>query len=66
MRGITLAECEQIIELIAGIDTVFQFDGSIYDILMEETAVYYAGQRSAADTADLLQSRIQTYLDEQS
>lgn len=66
MRGITQAECKQIIELIAGIDTVFQFDSSIYDILMEETAVYYAGQRSAADTADLLQSRIQTYLDEQS
>lgn len=64
-RGITQAECQQITELIGSIDTVFQFDGSLYDILSEEAAVYFAGQRSAAETAAILQNRVQTWLDEQ-
>ncbi len=65
-RGITQEECGQLLELIGRIDTIFQYDDVLFDILTEESSVYFAGQRSAAEAAAILQNRIQTYLDEQS
>ncbi|MDR2569449.1 MAG: extracellular solute-binding protein [Oscillospiraceae bacterium] len=40
------------------------FDDTLTDIMREETPRFFAGDRSAADTARVLQNRVQTYLNE--
>lgn len=37
---------------------------SLYQIASEEISIYLSGQRSADDTVDIIQNRVQLYLDE--
>ena len=64
-RGLTAEEAAQIVALIEATDTLYRYDGVIYDILVEEAAPLWAGQTTAEAAAAIMQSRIQTYLDEQ-
>ena len=36
------------------------------DILLTETSAYFAGQKSAQDVAKVIQSKVQTYMEENS
>ena len=40
-------------------------DQSIIDIVLEEAAAYFAGQKSAQDVAKLIQSKANIYINEQ-
>ena len=37
---------------------------SVTDIITEEAAAYFAGQKSAKEVAEIIQNRVQNYLDE--
>ncbi len=65
-RAFTADELDQIRGLIRAVDTVYQYDDTVTGILAEEASAYYAGVRSAEEAAQLIQNRVQTYLDEQS
>lgn len=65
-RGVTDEEIQMVMELIASTETLFQADDEIFAIVNEEAAVFFAGGRTAQQTAAILQDRVQTYLDEQS
>lgn len=41
-----------------------QYTSYFYDIINEEAAAYFAGQKSAKDVAEIIQNRVQNYLDE--
>lgn len=41
-------------------------DGTILDIINEEAAAYFEGQKSAQEVAGIIQSRVQTYVSENS
>lgn len=64
-RGLTPQECEGILDAIRAAHQVVQPDPVIEAILAEEASAYYAGVRSAQETAALIDSRVQLYLDEQ-
>ena len=60
------AECEQrfrnLLESLSGTPTDNQPE--IWAILSEEAAAYFAGQKSAAETADIIQNRVETMVRE--
>ena len=65
-RGLTEQECEQVMLAIHAADRLMQPDPTLQTILDEEASAYYAGVRSAREAAELMDNRIQLYLDEQS
>lgn len=58
---------EQLEELIAYVESVtmrlFE-DTNVMNIIKEEMGAYFAGQKTAESTAELIQNRVQLYLDE--
>ena len=50
--------------LIDGITTSMKYDQKIMNILSEESAPFFNGQKSVDECASVIQSKIQIYLDE--
>ena len=61
---VTDQECEKIMTFLKSLNQVMRYDTKIYEIMDEETGAYFAGQKSAEETAKLIQNRVQTYLNE--
>ncbi len=53
-------------EYVGGIRTCWYFDTQIHDILMEEVEKLLAGDQTAQECAEMMQSRVSIYLSEQS
>ncbi|MGI5977592.1 MAG: hypothetical protein ACOX68_07860 [Candidatus Limivicinus sp.] len=51
-------------KLIERIDCIYDYEAALYNIIEEETQAYYAGVRSAEETARLIQSRASIYISE--
>ena len=64
-RALTKEETDRIVDLAETTDTLLSIDTTIQVILEEEASAFYNGVRSAEEAARLIQSRVQTYLDEQ-
>ncbi len=64
-QGITQAQADQITALVLSVDTLYQYNRNIADILYEEADAFYNGVRTAAEAAAIMQDRVQTYLEEQ-
>lgn len=60
----TQEEVSVIRELIDSADSSYQYDEQIYSIIREEAAALFEGQKTAKDVADIIQSRIQVYVNE--
>ena len=58
-------QVDQIRELIESTTKVADYDNSIIQIVTEQAAPYFAGQKSAADVAKLVQSKVNIYVNEQ-
>lgn len=57
-------EVETIRELIASTDKMYQYDEKMMEIITEEANAYFEGQKTAKETADIIQNRIQVYVNE--
>lgn len=64
-RALTKEETDRVVDLAETTDTLLSIDTTIQVILEEEASAFYNGVRSAEEAARLIQSRVQTYLDEQ-
>lgn len=51
-------------EIIASANGLMSFDSAVMDIVDEEAGSYFSGSKSAKEAADLIQTRVQLYLDE--
>lgn len=58
------ADVDQMYSLIDGITTSMKYDQKIMNILSEESAPFFNGQKSVDECASVIQSKIQIYLDE--
>lgn len=56
---------QKFVDLTENVDLVYQYDSTITDIVTEESAAYFAGDKTAEAVADIIQNRVQTYLNEQ-
>ena len=61
----TPRQAEQLKEVIATSTKMMDYDQSIIDIVLEQAAAYFAGQKSAEDVAKLIQSKANIYINEQ-
>lgn len=61
----TQEDVDQIMDLMSRIDSTMSFDESMMGIIQEETGAFFAGQKSARETASLIQNRISIYVNEQ-
>lgn len=64
-RAITQEEADRIVELINTTTKSYKSDESILDIVKEEAAPFFEGQKSAGDVAKLVQSKATLYVNEQ-
>ena len=63
---VTSADADIILGLIENTHSVYSYDPDILDIITDEVAAFFAGEKSAADTAAMVQSRVNLYVQEQS
>ncbi|MCQ2558943.1 MAG: extracellular solute-binding protein, partial [Oscillospiraceae bacterium] len=63
--AITQEQADQIRELIASTTHTVRYDDSINSIVNEVVEAYYSNQKSAEETAKLVQSRVSLYVNEQ-
>jgi len=61
---VTQEEADIFLTVIDTIGTVLRSDGSLNTIVMEEAAAYFAGTQTAERTAEIIQDRITTYINE--
>ena len=60
----TQSDIDYIDKLISGLKTYANADANIYGIIQDETKAFFSGNKSAEDTAKLIQDRVSTYLGE--
>ena len=60
----TQEEIDQITQFVCSVDKVRYSNDAILNIIKEEAAGFFEGQKSAADVAAVIQSRAQIYVDE--
>lgn len=55
---------EEIVAFVESVDKTSYYNQDIQNIIDEETAAFFAGQKSASDVAGIIQSRAQIYVNE--
>ncbi len=61
----TEEEIQQFEKMISSIEHTTLYDETVLNIIRSEAAAFLAGQRSAEETARLVQSRVSLYVSEQ-
>ncbi len=64
LEPVAAAEADKIMALITTTDTLALQDEALQAIVLEEADAYFAGAKTAADTAFVIQDRVTTYLQE--
>lgn len=63
--SMTDEEYNMFMDLLDRTDRLMTYDNSIMNIIREEAAVYFEGQKTAQECADVIQSRVEIYVNEQ-
>ncbi|WP_026657119.1 ABC transporter substrate-binding protein [Butyrivibrio sp. AC2005] len=58
-------ETDTVVDFIESVTTTQSKDDNVINIIDEEAAAFYEGQKSAEEVADIIQSRVSIYLSEQ-
>ena len=61
----TQEQADQLRQAIADTTKLMNYDMSIADIVTEQAAAYFSGQKSAEEVAKLIQSKANIYINEQ-
>lgn len=64
LEQMTDEDIERVLSYIESVTNTYGNQSDISDIVMEEAASYFSGQKSAQDVAAVIQSRAQIYVDE--
>jgi len=64
LEPLTQADCDRILGFLKSADHVYSYDRNIISILEEECAAYFEGQKTVEEVADIIQSRIHIYVNE--
>ena len=63
--AMTQEQADKLIELIESTEKVANYDSAIYEIVTEQAAAFFAGQKSAEEVAKLVQSKANIFVNEQ-
>lgn len=61
---LTQEQVDEIFDYVSSITTTYSYDQSLIDIINEEAAFYFAGDKTVDEVATVIQGRIQLYVDE--
>ena len=64
IQPLTAERAQEVKEYVLSVDKMYYYDASIIDIIVEEAAPFFAGQKTAEQAADIIQSRVQIYVNE--
>lgn len=64
LEPLSETDAEYFRRLIYGVTRGNYIDYQMYNIIMEEAAAYFYGQKSVDEVAEIIQSRVQVYVDE--
>lgn len=64
IEPLTQEQLDQVIAYIETVNTGYYYNEDVMNIINEEMGAFYSGQKSARDTAAIIQSRAQLYVDE--
>ena len=64
MTPMTKEEAQKVHDFISAVDYANYSDTEIINVIMEETAPYFAGQKSLDDVVTVIDNRIRTLLEE--
>lgn len=64
MEPLTQEEVDTLKEYIFGLNTAYGFDDTAITIIMEEADSFFKGQKSVKEVSDVIQSRVQIYVNE--
>lgn len=64
INPLTDEEADELFNYISSVDMAYYFDESLKNIITEEAAALFAGQKSAAEVAEIIQSRAKIYINE--
>ena len=62
--AVTQEEADSIRQVISRIDGRYEYNDALMEIITEEIAPYFAGQKSVDEVADIIQNRVQLYMNE--
>lgn len=60
----TQEEVDAVTELINSCDRTYSYDAQLIQIITEEAAPFFEGQKTAQDVSDIIQSRVKMYVNE--
>lgn len=60
----TAQEAKEFTEFLSGLTLVGEYDQKLVDIINEEAAPFFEGQKTAEEAAKIIQSRVQLYISE--
>lgn len=60
----TQEQVDDVTELINSCDRSYSYDNQLLEIILEEASPFFEGQKSAQEAADIIQSRVQIYVNE--
>lgn len=64
IEPMTKEKADKLLQFIESVDQIMNYDSSVTSIIEEEAEPYFAGQKSAKEVADIIQSRVQIYVNE--
>ncbi len=64
VEPLTAEEVAEMEALIYGTNERYQLNDTVYNIIMEEAAAYFMGQKSVEEVAEIIENRVSVYLEE--
>lgn len=64
LNPLTQEDCDRVLSYIKSAEHVYSYNTDITAIIEEECAAYFEGQKSAKEVADIIQSRVHIYVNE--
>lgn len=62
--ALTEAQAQTVRDIVYGVTSEATYDQQLLNIITEEAAYYFSGEKSASEVAGIIQSRAQLYIDE--
>ena len=64
IQPMTAERAQEVKDYVLSVDKLYYYDNAIVDIIVEEAAPFFEGQKTAEQAADIIQSRVQIYVNE--
>ena len=62
----TQEEAKEFYDYVLSIDTMYEVETDIQNIISEEASAFFSGQKTAEEVAEIIQNRVNVYINENS